>query len=131
MAGLLLGAQIVQAQTDSSPVISHLEVSPLVGYRETLVTLRLNISDPRGLENIEETLYIVRNGVETMKARMVDDGSRGDPAPGDGQYTARIRVPPNASFQTHEFQVYVQNKKGERSNTLYYAFRVLSRGFDL
>ncbi len=119
------------AQPREGPVISGLKVSPLEGFRGTMVTLRLKITDPGGAENIIPTLFVVRRGVEEMKVRIFDDGSHGDLTPGDGEYAGRLRVPPNASFQVHQFEVFVENRQGGQSNTLTYEFKVMTRGFDI
>lgn len=111
-----------------APVISDLGVDPAAGPAGTRYTVTVRVTDPRGPRDIDETLYQVREHVESIPLPINDRGAGGDAVAGDGIYTAVTRVPPSAAGGTHTFAVFVRDKAGRHSNTLVYQFTVLKGG---
>lgn len=115
-------------QLDSSPMISELRVSPNVGYPGTKVRIQLSVHDPQGLNDVEQTLYLIVDGSGEITIRIYDDGTNGDSRAGDGEFIGKMEIPPNVMLQRHEFVVYLFDRAGNRSNTLTFDMKILSRG---
>ncbi len=110
---------------DTTPVISDLRVDPASGPTGTTYTLSLQIIDPQGPENVVQTLYQMREGLEAIELPINDEGLAGDLQKGDGIYTGKSRVPPTAAKESHRFEVFVRDKDRHKSNVLSYRFTVL------
>ena len=113
------------AEGEDGPAISDLKVSPDAGFAGTIYTITLRVTDPQGPQDIEETLYHVRESKEWIKVRINDAGVEGDVRKGDGIYTGKSVVPTSADISTHRFRVHVRDRSGNRSNALTYTFTVL------
>lgn len=113
------------ADTRTAPRISNLMVDPDSGSAGTRYVITLRITDPQGVEDIEKTLYQLRERTEAIPLPLNDAGQHGDHRAGDGIYTAADIVPRTAGQGTHTFEVFVQDRGGHRSNILEYRFTVV------
>ena len=108
----------------NAPVISDFSVNPSAGPAGTTYSITLRISDPQGSDNIVQTLYQLREGIEVIELPINDKGHEGDHQEGDGIYTGRNVVPKTAAKQIHIFEVFVRDKDGHQSKSLEYRFTV-------
>jgi len=121
----ITGPWFVAQGKDLSPVISDLNLLPVKGPAGTVFTITLRIMDPQGADDLERTLFQMREGRESSEIAIHDDGLNGDISKGDDIYTGKDRVPETAAKAAHRFEVFVQDKSGHRSNLLEYTFTVL------
>ncbi len=126
--GVLISASLsgmVAAETGQAPRIADLTVVPAQGPVNTRYTLSLRVTDPQGPEDLRRTLFQLREGRERITVAINDQGLEVDAKAGDGIYSGHSRVPPSAAPGTHRFVVYVEDRRGHRSNQLEYTFTVL------
>jgi hypothetical protein len=119
------GMNKASAKEPGSPVISNLKVSPHGGPVGTIYKITLSVTDPQGLQDVTKILYHLRANVEGIQVPINDDGVNGDAVRGDGIFTGMNFVPESAERKTHNFQVFVRDKAGNKSNVLEYHFTVL------
>jgi hypothetical protein len=109
----------------NAPVITNLKFEPAAAPQGGRVTLRVQVFDRQGREDIIPILYLLREGIELIKTGLYDDGSHGDLIARDGFYTGTMTVPLTTFSGSHWFVVFLYDQGGHRSNLLIYEFWVL------
>lgn len=90
--------------------VSHAPVLPLVG-EPVVVTAR--VSDPDGLASVKLVYRNDTSGAATQTLDMIDDGTGGDQAAGDGIFSARI--PGQASKSVIAFYLEAADSQGAKT----------------
>ncbi len=126
VAGLLWFSGIEPAQNRmDAPVITNLKIEPSSAPRGSRLLVHIKIFDRQGRDDILPVLYLLREGRETIKTPVYDDGMHKDALPNDGFYTGVMTIPLTAGIGNHWFVGYVYDKGGLRSNMLIYELWVL------
>lgn len=106
------------------PEISNLKIEPLSGGHGTVINMTIEIYDPQGINNIRKELFIIREGIERIIIKLYADGTHGDATANNSIFYGETRVPKTASLGAHNFNVFVFDEDGNKSNTLTYKFIV-------
>lgn len=107
--------EIYLTSIEGNPKILDTYFSSYNFYRGEKITVRAQVSDPDGLNDISEVLLISKNNIGSLLYQLYDDGLHSDFLANDGFYGNDINIDQSINFGENRFLIKVKDRSNKEA----------------